>query len=252
MGRVIRILVVFSLLSGGSGAATWYLMHRADAKADADTAAAQVPGQPGNEWEHGPALEPPDGSMPVALRPQPMTPEEVMRHALELRSREQTLNERELAIDTQDSRLRIVQADVQAEEQSLRGLQRELETQVQAARQLLSQVLEEQQKLQHQQLEAQTQLQAAEKDRTAQDVQQRQNEKQMSKWLSSMAPEVAAQLVRELANNGQLDTVVQMLSNLNEREASRILEAVGDVGLISELTEKFRVLKRPESNTTRR
>jgi hypothetical protein len=74
----------------------------------------------------------------------------------------------------------------------------------------------------------------------------------MSKWLSSMAPEVAAQLVRELANNGQLDTVVQMLSNLNEREASKILEAVGDVGLISELTEKFRVLKRPETNTTRR
>jgi hypothetical protein len=181
-----------------------------------------------------------------------MTPEEVMRHALELRSREQTLNERELAIDTQDSRLRIVQADVQAEEQSLRGLQHELETQIQAARQLLNQVLEEQQKLQQQQQEAQTQLQAAEKNRAGQDAQQRQNEKQMSKWLSSMAPEVAAQLVRELANNGQLDTVVQMLSNLNEREASKILEAVGDVGLISELTEKFRVLKRPETNTTRR
>jgi hypothetical protein len=251
MGRVIRILLVFCLLSGGSGAATWYLMHREGADAASGTA-AQAPGQPGNEWEHGPALEPPEGSMPVALRPQPMTPEEVMRHALELRGREQALNEREQAIDTQDSRLRIVQADVQAEGQSLRGLQHELETQVQSARQLLNQVLEEQQKLQQQQQEAQTQLQAAEKDRATQDVQQRQNEKQMSKWLSTMTPEVAAQLVKELANNGQLDTVVQMLSNLNEREASKILEAVGDVGLISELTEKFRVLKRPETNTTRR
>jgi hypothetical protein len=75
---------------------------------------------------------------------------------------------------------------------------------------------------------------------------ERKSIKQMAGWFQKMEPEAAAEHLRGLADDGKLDTVVQMLADMEDRDVARILAAISDRALVAQLTDKFTKLKRPD------
>ncbi len=74
----------------------------------------------------------------------------------------------------------------------------------------------------------------------------------MSEWVEGMSPEKAAEYLRELSNDGKMETAIRVLSNLDGRKASKILDAMSDPKLVVQLTERFKELDHPKAETKRR
>lgn len=184
--------------------------------------------------------------LPVAARPKPMSVEEIIRYGKGIKQRAEQLDKRESLLAEQESQLRLVLSDVQGEQKEIDGLRTQIRDQIGTVETLLEQ------------LDIKRTQQTEEQKRTAEQVKllgdqqqdvdslQRDNIKRMSAWFQNMEPAKAASFLKELSNDGKTDMAVQLLSNFEEREASKILAELDDPGLMVELIESFKTLKRAE------
>lgn len=241
MKALIKLIAFAGLMFGISAAGSWWMathpLHSAD-EAAAETAADASSSQDA-------VLHDITGELPVAVRPKMISPEELLRNAMTLRNREASLHQQEQAAQQREARLELMQADIQGEQTEVEGLNAQVKTQIEAANALLVKITEERAAMD-------SKLKDFEGAQTKMDASEAQNIKRMSTWIQGMEAETAADFLRELANDGKMDIAVQILSNFDEREASKVLGAIGDSTLMIELAEKFRTLQHPEKETSRR
>lgn len=67
----------------------------------------------------------------------------------------------------------------------------------------------------------------------------KQNLKELTEMFEGMSPLVAANTIKELATTGQIDMVVDVLAQLEQRKASAILDSIADEKLVSEFLIKI-------------
>jgi flagellar motility protein MotE (MotC chaperone) len=184
--------------------------------------------------------------LPVAARPKPMSVEEIIRYGKGIKQRGEHLDKRESQLAEQESQLRLVLADVQGEQKEIDGLRTQIRDQIGTVETLLGQldVKRAQQSEELKRTAEQTKL--LEEQQQDVDSLQRDNIKRMSAWFQNMEPAKAATFLKELSNDGKTDMAVQLLSNFEEREASKILAELDDPTLMVELVESFKKLKRAE------
>ena len=187
-----------------------------------------------------------DDASPVAVRPQKMNVEEIVRYGLSLKSREQALRERENALQRVESQQQLVLADIEAEQRELEGLLAQARDQRAATGELLKTVRQTQIDVEKkkQEIEADHQQPVAGQSVSMKD--RDENIKDLTEVVHSMSPEKAAGVLKEFANNGKTDMAVEILSKLEERKAAGILDAMDDEKLVGEFLEKFALVKRPE------
>lgn len=248
-------LIAFALtIFAGSAALSWYLNTHTPA-ASAQQPAPEAVAQPTSTATDEPAPAPqpvaPD-ELPVAVRPRAMSVEEIVRYGMGLKAREESLKQREQTLQRQEAQQKMALADIQAEQKELESILQNVRSQREAAATLLQQVEAQRQQLQSDKQAAETDLKKTAEARISIDAEFRDNTKRMADWLQAMEPDKSAEILRELANNGQMETAVQMLSNFEERDAAKILESIGDTKLVSEFVEAFRSMKRPEKQTATR
>lgn len=286
MRKILFALLFGGSLFGASAGASWYLQqqkHGGSALAEAEDgghghnrsstssshghaskpasdhgkkpASSHSSGHGGHGETHGePAeLHPPTdpNELPVAVRPRPMSPEEIFRYGVSLRNREDLVHQREQAIEKELARLKLIQEDIRGEQRDIDGVLEEIRAELQNSDEMLTRVQTERSKLQEAKVDAEKKLTELEKSKSVVKAHEAENVKVMSKWFEGMSPEQAAQYLRELSNGGKLETAVQLLSNFEEREASKILAAMNDPALVIQLTESFKQLKRPEKPARR-
>jgi len=192
---------------------------------------------------HAPAES---SDLPVAARPKPMSVEEIIRYGKGIKQRAEHLDKRESQLAEQESQLRLVLADVQGEQKEIDGLRTQIRDQIGTVETLLEK-LDVKRSQQSEELKR-----TAEQSKLLEDQQQdvdslqRDNIKRMSAWFQNMEPAKAATFLKELSNDGKTDMAVQLLSNFEEREASKILAELDDPSLMIELIENFKKLKRAE------
>jgi DNA repair exonuclease SbcCD ATPase subunit len=192
------------------------------------------------------ATPPPIAAMPVAVRTQPLSADEAFRLSASLRGEQEALKARQVRIEKEESRLQIIRNDISLEKQEVDGLLGQVRTALESARSVVDDIQNRRQELEQREQEASVGLQqmAAAKEKVAKAEQD--NLKQMSRWFQGMSPDNAAKILRELGNNGEMDAVIQMLGNIEDRDVARILTAVEDADLVAEIVEKFSRLPRPE------
>ncbi len=184
--------------------------------------------------------------LPVAARPKPMSVEEIIRYGKGIKQRAEHLDKREAQLAEQESQHRLVLADVQGEQKEIDGLRTQVRDQIGTVESLLQQ-LEVKRSLQSEELQrAEEQAKLLQEQQQDVDSLQGDNIKRMSAWFQNMEPAKAANFLKELSNDGKTDMAVQLLSNFEEREASKILAELDDPGLMVELVENFKKLKRAE------
>jgi hypothetical protein len=249
-------MLVFGVAAGGS----WFAMskqHAAEVATDDQHAATD---------EHAPAETAPrapahgaaadtghvataelheETELPVVVRPKMLTPEDILRNAMSLKAREEKLVQRERAAEQEEVRLGLVQSDLQGEQVTIETLASDVKVQIESANQLLARIYEEKSALDRERLKNAEEVKKFEDTKVEMNELERQNLKQMSTWIQGMDSTQAAEVIKQLSDDGKMDVAVQMLANFEEREASKILAALNDPQLMAELAEKFRTLQRP-------
>lgn len=187
-----------------------------------------------------------NSDLPVAARPKPMSVEEIIRYGKGIKQRSEHLDKRESQLAEQESQLRLVLADVQGEQKEIDGLRTQIRDQIGTVETLLQQLDVKRAQQTEEQKKAEEQTKLLEDQQKDVDSLQRDNIKRMSAWFQNMEPAKAATFLKELSNDGKTEMAVQLLSNFEEREASKILAELDDPTLMVELVENFKKLKRAE------
>jgi hypothetical protein len=272
MAKIAGILafgaVLFALSAGGS----WFVMTRmqgshshTEEKASGHAAAADAHGhaKPAVEApaqkESAPVAaaapeRPADDRLPVAVRPREMSVEELLRYGMGIREREQLVKQQEEQLQKRRVQQQLALTDIQGERKEIDGLRVQISGRLKEAEQLINQLNALRTKIKDDQTAAAEKMQQIKHERVEIDQEHMDNTKRLSQWIQSMEPEKAAEVLKSMAHDGeeQTEIAVQILRNLEEREAAKILSAIEDPKLVQLLIEKFRNLKRPPEKTATR
>lgn len=255
MRNIILILLFGAIAFAASAAGSWYLQNNSANEEETPTTTETLFEPPPLSTEDDAESEEPaptDGDLPVAVRPRPMSVEDILQFGLGLNDREQQLNEREESLRVEKDRLQLTLADIRGEQHQLEAMQAQMQGQVAACEALLSQIHQARDELLVERQDAELELKEFSEVRLEANEQERQNIKRMSEWFQGMDAEKAAGALKELVNEGKTDLAVQLLANFEEREAAKMLSALDDYALMVELAERFKDLKRPEKKSQRR
>ena len=71
------------------------------------------------------------------------------------------------------------------------------------------------------------------------DASRKQNLKELTEMFEGMSPEMAAKSIKVLSTSGETDMIVDVLTSLEQRKASAILDAISDEQLVSDFLMKI-------------
>lgn len=188
--------------------------------------------------------------LPVPIRAGPMSAAEIFRFASINGKTMETIRQKKEELQQEELRLQLVQKDIEGRKREIEGVLKQTQTTLEAGERLLSELqveaanLVKQREMQQQALDELQEAQAPSAERMA-------NIKVTAGWLERMSPADAAEALKTLANNGNMDFALQLLSYMEERDVAKILDALKDPALVAELTEGFREIARPQKNKTR-
>ena len=213
-------------------------VESADAAKDADTTEAEPP-------ETFTEDEVPK-EMAVAVRSRiPLTPEELFRIGKLMQQRESDLLDRESVIEKDEIRLRLVLDDINAEQKAIESLQLEAAGAIETLQGILDTVGRKLDEVRLEREQAKADAANWESAKDGMSAIAAENMKQVSLWFKSMEPEKAATNLKEIVNDGRLDLAVQLLTNLSERDAASVLDALDDSKLIAEIVNSMQSYQPP-------
>ena len=247
MMKLLKSLTFGLLLFGMAGAGSWFMMNRPDpAAADPDSGqepAAAAPTQDPTDPEAPPKLS----DVPVPVRAKSATAEEIFRLGAALRRQQEALGQREEALQQKELQLKLVHEDVRNQQRELEGLLAQIQDALKSGEALKSNILQAREQLEQRRSEAQHQLQQMDKAESQRDESQSANIKKMSQIIQNMPVDGASAYLRQAIDAGNMDSAVQVLANLEERDAAEVLHALGDPVLIAQLMDGLQNMKRPSS-----
>jgi flagellar motility protein MotE (MotC chaperone) len=84
------------------------------------------------------------------------------------------------------------------------------------------------------------------KSRVEMDTAEKMNTAKIATVTDQMPADKTAEVIQQLADKGQLDTAVKILSSMKERTAARVIAELKDPSLAPQLFERMRLLKQPQ------
>ena len=263
MKKMLMFGLYGAVILGVSAGSTWFLRSNNIANSDS----ASEPTDPLTQSTAAlaspvdvtrPLPDEAEDALPVAVRPGEMSVEEIVRYGLGLKAREAVIRQREESLQRTEAQHRLVLADIDGEQQEIEGLVAQARDQRVASEQLLAQARQERirsedvlkqwdEKKQKLDLDrekaARNPAPAGSADDT--EVDREANVKKLSAVVAGLSPEVSASMMREFANDGKIELAVEILAQLEDRDASKILDAMNDGKLVNELIEKCVERKSP-------
>jgi flagellar basal body-associated protein FliL len=190
-----------------------------------------------------PAPPPPEGSLPIAVRSRPMSVEELVRLGLSLNARNEALEQRESEFREREARLKLALVDLQGEQAAIDSLRSQVQKQLEAADTVIARIQHERQELSRDQAEAKAAFEKSLQQQSEFSADELTNIKKMATWVRAMDPSKAGELLREMSNDGRMETAARILSHLEEREAARVLDALDDTALVDDLVQQYQNLR---------
>lgn len=220
----------------GAASLSWFVWSEPQSTASTKTAKQQKPGT---------ALQASAASADeqiVGVHSRPASAEQLFRMGVLLREQQQGLIRQRERLQEEERRLKLVHQDIDNYKRQLEGMHVELRDKVAKGEMVVEQLRQEREDLEQRRKEAEAakqQAQNAELDTTS-----RANISQIARWLQGMDTLAAAKVIQDMANGGQSDFAVQVLSQVEDRTASGILSAIDDEQLVQDLLKKMREMVR--------
>lgn len=174
-------------------------------------------------------------AMPVSLRPdQSLSIEAVLQLSDSIRKKEQQLTEREQVVQREEDRLKLLFEDLRREQKELEALGDSVDSKIGAARELLASLQQQQQSGNP---SPATGAAAGGGTAAATSATVDPRVEQARGWIKSLEADQAARYLKEFANQGDLKFAAQLLKSLDDRQAAKILAALNDPILGTQLVE---------------
>jgi hypothetical protein len=260
MGLIIYGGVLFGLSAGGA----WFLHTKHQEELDAlrsqhapdpdkELVAASTD-QPSILHPEIPESQQQETSNQVPVQPQALSAEEIVRHGMNLKKRDEAVLEREAALDRVEAQYNLMLTSIVAEQREIEGLVEQARGQNRAADEILKRADAKHQEAMTMSASADTRLKEAQElkkaseerggksvpvvapaatDDPAMPVKASEedrltNLKNVTGMMESMSPEGGAKLLGEMMDDGRGDTAVQLVSRLEPKKAAQILETMGE------------------------
>ncbi|HTU90987.1 MAG TPA: hypothetical protein VMF69_12990 [Gemmataceae bacterium] len=175
--------------------------------------------------------------------------EEIARMTSELRSRLASVREREEQLAARKKMIELIQEDIRGERTALDELRTQIKNEMEALNEAVEGMEKQRGSLDEERQKISKNTQEMEARIVHLQKEEQDNLKKMSGMYNSMAPEIAAKILQNLADTGKMDTAVKILGQMQERQAAKVLADLTDAGLAAQLVEKLKGLRRAPANT---
>jgi flagellar motility protein MotE (MotC chaperone) len=257
MVRIISYLILIGVLFGaGLGLALFLGVPAPPAEplADPNLVSADLadilPTNPDSSIQLEPTT--PIDQLPVPIRGEALTAEELFRFGTMYREQQEALTNRQTEIERKESRLKLMHDDLLGSRKEFDGLRAQAADTALRAKQMLQQLQSEREQYELRKNDDLLEQKVTRDESAEPNEDEAGNLRKISAWFQVMPPEKAAEHLRQLSNEGKMDSAVKLLGNIEERNAAKILAAMEDSSLVVELTEAFRNTKHQEIRTARR
>jgi flagellar motility protein MotE (MotC chaperone) len=180
----------------------------------------------------------------------PPSAEDTARLANSLRDRLKVVREREEQVGSRKKQLELIYQDIRGERNVLDELRKQVADEMKVLNDRLLSVDRKSGDLEQQRQSMTKSLADVQKRQIDMDGSERKNIDKMATTFDSMAPDAAARILQQMADNGRLDTAVKLLAQMKERQAAKVLAELPDASLAAQLLEKMRGVKRAGSAAT--
>jgi len=234
--KIVKMIMMCVVLFGGSAAISWFLRpveqeKESDLRVGLENTQVSVESAP-------PATLP---SLDSQLSDSLPT-ETVLRLKDSIMQKEGQLKQREVRLLEHEKRIKFMIDDMHRERAEMDEMLVEAEERAQVARGMLERVQEQTSLISlNDGGKNDRGIEGGAKAAPMTDT-QRQNLANVGDFLSGLAPEQAASTIKEFCNNGKMDMVARLLSLMESRTVSKMLDAIGDPGLVAEILERIREL----------
>ena len=247
MGRMVMygalVIGSFGLAAGGS----WFLNQKEEDKTEQTEGDGE--GEDAVEQLGDDTAEAIPQELPSAVPPKALSAEHLYRMGAVMNTREKAIAQREAELEKEDRRLQLALMDIEVAQQTVDGTLVEIRgTLDESERKLVA--------LQQAQAEA-MQMKPAEgavkeDEVKPPDEKKMQAYKRQAQVYAGMDPAKAAAQLTKLANEGNMEDVVWIVSQLEQRKHSKLLEAMPDEGLAVEIARRSLEIRQPEKKKKRR
>ena len=231
MKSILVAGVVGIVLFASSAAVSWYLLDKEQKPAETAEKKAD------DEDNHGLVDAPPvlgEGAekkeqLPVALRPDtPLSVEAVLELSESIKRKERELVEREKAVEKAEQNLKSMFDDLRVERAELMTLMDGIESKTQTAKDSVAELKQENQNVtaQKQELEKLKSQKSKGKKGQPEPDEIANKDKTIKELFENLEPEKAAELVKEYANSGDMNKVVQILKTLTPKASGEIFNSI--------------------------
>lgn len=199
-----------------------------------------------------PNSEPRAAELPISVRTAQISASEAFRLAESVRSEREALDKRWEAVEQREARIQLLYGDLQGQQREFEGLLKQIQDSMDALAEIERGVQEQRVKLEEQQREIdqkQKQLTSAEAKHS---VGEAENAKTIAKWISEMEPESAAEQLKQLVDDGKMELAIQILSHLQEKQISKIFDAMPEKELVAVFIENYHRNNTPQPRQARR
>ena len=238
---LISMFAILLFTLGAAGSWFYLNMEQADTEVDAAGRAAATPTTA--QASPIPQLDSfGDAPLPAIVRGPELDPEELYRIETATNAKRKQLREYEDRLREQKVRIKAADVDTKAAQREVDGAARQVRDMMDAAEKMMLEVRtamdelkKESEEIQRQKDELKTLQEEVGADASA-------NVRAFAEFMQSMPAAAAAETIKTMANDGKMDFAVQLLRNIETRNASKILEEIRDPELISEIAERYRDL----------
>ena len=190
----------------------------------------------------------PKSKPPIPLRPKQMTPEELFRFSIEMKEIAKQQQEKQEELTKMEFRLKLIEKEMEGRQRESDEILKQTEHSLDESEKLVAQIQQELEKVVKEKDELQTKLEKLKRSSDIPEDDVKTNIKELAGILTSQAPDAAAENVKRLANDGKLDVVVRMFKSLEEKKVAKILDALNDPVLYSDITEAYLQLQKEKPN----
>ena len=175
-----------------------------------------------------------------------MTAETVIRLSDSLRKREKALGQRQQRLDQKEQQITLLLDDLTRERTALEMLRVDIDQKISTANPMFTRLMSEQKVVANVDSDDENPLPQPIEELAPVSPSEEENIKTIAAWMVEFTPEQAATQFKHYSNDGDLDLAARLLGHLDEKQAAKILGALNDPVLMSQLIDRFKLLKKNE------
>lgn len=234
MKTIVAAMVTCIALFGLSMGATQFLLTSSERP---ETPETETESESTEEAAEGETEKFDAQSIPVSFRPETVSVEAVVQMSDSIRKMEQQLVEREKRVRKDEQRVAMMFADLETEREELLAFSEGIDSKVDAVQKMTNSLSNQLNELETQKEEIKLIEKAAGADPESKLDAMDEKVNHVKSWFAGLAPEQAADYLKEFANNGKLEFAASLLHKMPDRQKSKILGSMKDPVLVDQLID---------------